>query len=57
LIETTQIDSNTDNKNESNTDSKNPVDKGIGYKTFIEELKKYGGIKTAIKHQSQILMK
>ena len=33
----------------------NTLDKGRGYQTFIDELRKYGGIKAAIKHQSCLL--
>ncbi len=55
LLETAKTDNNWDSKNESNTDVKNPLDIGRGYQTFIDELKKYGGIKAAIKHQSQLL--
>jgi hypothetical protein len=55
LLETAKIDNNEDNNNESDTNVKNTVDKGRGYQTFIDELKKYGGIKGSIKHQSPIL--
>jgi transposase len=55
LLETAKIDNNEDNNNESDTNVKNTVDKGRGYQTFIDELKKYGGIKGSIKHQSRIL--
>lgn len=55
LLETAKIDNNEDNSNESDTNVKNTVDKGRGYQTFIDELKKYGGIKGSIKHQSRIL--
>ncbi len=55
LIETAKTDNNMDNKNESYTNVKNTLDKGRGYKTFIDELKKYGGIKASIKHQSHLL--
>jgi hypothetical protein len=55
LLETAKTDNNRNNKNESNTNIKNPLDKGIGYQNFIDELKKYGGIKAAIKHQSHLL--
>jgi len=55
LIETAMTDDNIDNKDESNINGKNPLDKGTGYQTFIDELKKYGGIKAAIKHQSHLL--
>jgi hypothetical protein len=57
LLETAKTDNNQNNKNESNTNIKNPLDKGIGYQTFIDELKKYGGIKAAIKEQSNLLDK
>ena len=55
LLETAKTDNNWDSKNESNTDVKNPLDIGRGYQTFIDELKKYGGIKAAIKYQSHLL--
>ena len=55
LIETAKTDNNWNNKSESNNDVKNPLDKGTGYQTFIDELKKYGGIKAAIKYQSHLL--
>ena len=55
LLETAKTNNNWNNKNESNTNVKNPLDKGRGYQTFIDELKKYGGIKAAIKHQSHLL--
>ena len=54
-LEAEKTDNNIDNKNDSNTNVNNTLDKGTGYQTFIEELKKYGGIKAAIKHQSQFL--
>ena len=55
LLETAKTDNNWNNKNESNTNVKNSLDNGRGYQTFIDELKKYGGIKAAIKHQSHLL--
>jgi hypothetical protein len=55
LIEPAKTDNNKDNKNESNTDVKNSLNIGTGYQIFIDELKKYGGIKAAIKHQSHLL--
>lgn len=55
LLETTTTDNNREYKNESNTNVNNTFDKGRGYQTFIDELKKYGGIKAAIKHQSRLL--
>ena len=55
LLETAKTDNNWNNKNESNTNVKNTLDNGRGYQTFIDELKKYGGIKAAIKHQSHLL--
>jgi hypothetical protein len=55
LIESAKTDNNKDNKNESNTDVKNSLNIGTGYQIFIDELKKYGGIKAAIKHQSHLL--
>src|SRR6188768_4182978 len=55
LLETTTTDNNWDNKKDSKTIVNNALDKGRGYQTFIEELKKYGGIKAAIKHQSHLL--
>jgi hypothetical protein len=55
LLETAKTDNNWDNKNESNANVKNTLDKGRGYQTFIDELKKYGGIKASIKHQSRLL--
>jgi len=55
LLETAKTDNNWDNKNESNTNVENTLDKGSGYQTFIDELKKYGGIKASIKHQSRLL--
>ena len=55
LLEASKTDNNIDNNDESNTDVNNPLGKGIGYQNFIEELKKYGGIKAAIKHQSHLL--
>ena len=55
LFETAKTDNNEDNKNESDTNVKNTLDKGRGYQTFIDELKKYGGIKASIKHQSRLL--
>jgi hypothetical protein len=55
LLETAKTDNNWDNKNESNTNVKNTLDKGRGYQTFIDELKKYDGIKTSIKYQSHLL--
>ena len=55
MLETAKTDDNQNNKNESNTNVKNTLDKGIGYQTFIDELKKYGGIKAAIKQQSHLL--
>jgi transposase len=55
LLETSKIVNNEGNKNESDTNVKNTVDKGRSYQTFIDELKKYGGIKGSIKHQSRIL--
>ncbi len=55
LLETAKTDNNWDNKNESDTNVKNTLDKGRGYQTFIDELKKYGGIKASIKHQSRLL--
>ena len=56
LLETAKTDNNWDNKNESNTNTnvKNTLDNGRGYQTFIDELKKYGGIKASIKHQSRL---
>ena len=55
LLETAKTDNNWNNKNESNINVKNFLDKGTGYQAFIDELKKYGGIKAAIKHQSHLL--
>ncbi len=55
MLETAKTDDNQNNKNESNTNVKNTLDKGIGYQTFIDELKNYGGIKAAIKQQSHLL--
>jgi hypothetical protein len=55
LLETAKTDTNDKNTTESNTNDKNPVDKGSGYQTFIDELKKYVGIKAAIKHQTHLL--
>jgi hypothetical protein len=55
LLEAAKTDNNWNNKNESSTNSKNTLDNGTGYQTFIDEIKKYGGIKAAIKHQSHIL--
>ncbi|MDF0680175.1 MAG: hypothetical protein P0116_04340 [Candidatus Nitrosocosmicus sp.] len=55
LLETTTTDNNRDNKNDSNASVNNTLDKSRGYQTFIDELKKYGGIKAAIKHQSRLL--
>lgn len=55
LLETAKTDNNWDNQNELNTNVKNTLDKGSGYQTFIDELKKYGGIKASIKHQSRLL--
>ncbi len=55
LLETTTTDNNWDNKNDSKTIVNNTLDKGRGYQTFIDELRKYGGIKAAIKHQSCLL--
>ena len=55
LLEAAKTDNNWNNKNESSTNSKNTLDNGTGYQTFINELKKYGGIKAAIKHQSHLL--
>ena len=55
LLETAKIDNNEDDNNESDTNVKNTVDKGRGYQIFIDELKKYGGIKASIKHQSRLL--
>ena len=55
LLETTTTDNNQEYKNESNTNVNNTLDKGIGYQTFIDELKKYGRIKAAIKHQNHLL--
>jgi hypothetical protein len=55
LLETAKIDNNEDNNNESDTNVKNTLDKGSDYQTFIDELKKYGGIKASIKHQSRLL--
>jgi len=55
LLETATTDTNGNNTTESNKNDKNPLDKGSGYQTFIDELKKYGGIKAAIKHQSNLL--
>ena len=55
LLEAAKTDNNRNNKNESSTNSKNTLDNGRGYQTFIDELKKYGGIKAAIKHQSHLL--
>jgi hypothetical protein len=55
LLETAKTNNNWNSKNESNTNVENTFDKGRGYQTFIDELKKYGGIKAAIKHQSHLL--
>lgn len=55
LLETEESSNNWNNKYESNTNVKNTLNKGRGYQTFIDELKKYGGIKASIKHQSRIL--
>ena len=55
LLETAKTDNNWNNKNESGRNSKNTLDNGRGYQTFIDELNKYGGIKAAIKHQSHLL--
>jgi hypothetical protein len=56
LLETAKTDNNGwDNKNELDTNVKNTLDKGRNYQTFIDELKKYGGIKASIKHQSCLL--
>jgi hypothetical protein len=55
LLETSKTDNNWDNQNESDTNVKNTLDKGRGYQTFIDELKKYGGIKASIKHQNRLL--
>ncbi|MDN5847745.1 MAG: hypothetical protein L0H53_15885, partial [Candidatus Nitrosocosmicus sp.] len=55
LLETAKTDNNLDNKYESNINVKNTLDKGRGYQTFIDELKKYGGIKASIKHQNRLL--
>jgi len=55
LLETEESSNNWNNKYESNTNVKNTLNKGRGYQTFIDELKKYGGIKASIKHQSRLL--
>jgi hypothetical protein len=55
LLETAKTDNNGDDKNGSDANLKNTLEKGSGYQTFIDELKKYGGIKASIKHQSRLL--
>jgi uncharacterized protein YeeX (DUF496 family) len=55
MLETAKTNNNKDSKNESNTNVENPLNIDRGYQIFIDELKKYGGIKAAIKYQSHLL--